>query len=35
MPCFTFGWRVYGLGVMAIGMVCLALGDWPARTRCG
>lgn len=22
------GWRVYGLGVMALGMVCLALGDF-------
>jgi uncharacterized membrane protein YphA (DoxX/SURF4 family) len=38
----TFGWRVYGLGVVALGMVCLALGDFlsgqpvpkdfPART---
>jgi uncharacterized membrane protein len=38
----AFGWRVYGLGVMALGMVCLALGDFhpgqpvpkdfPART---
>ena len=37
-----FGWRVYGLGVMALGMVCLAWGDFdpgqpvpehfPART---
>jgi uncharacterized membrane protein YphA (DoxX/SURF4 family) len=24
----TFGWRVYGLGVMALGMVCLARGDF-------
>jgi len=24
----TFGWRVYGLGVMALGMVCLAWGDF-------
>ena len=24
----TFGWRVYGLGVMAVGMVCLAFGDF-------
>ncbi len=23
-----FGWRVYGLGVMALGVVCLALGDF-------
>jgi uncharacterized membrane protein len=23
-----FGWRVYGLGVMALGIVCLALGDF-------
>jgi len=23
-----FGWRVYGLGVMALAMVCLALGDF-------
>src|SRR6202790_1815987 len=38
-----FGWRVYGLGVMALGMVCLAWGgfdpgqpvpkDFPDRTR--
>ena len=38
----AFGWRVYGLGVMAIGMACLAFGDFdpgqpvskhfPART---
>ena len=38
----TFGWRVYGLGVMALGLVCLAWGnfdpgqpvpkDFPART---
>jgi uncharacterized membrane protein YphA (DoxX/SURF4 family) len=24
----TFGWRVYGLGVMALAMVCLAWGDF-------
>jgi uncharacterized membrane protein YphA (DoxX/SURF4 family) len=24
----AFGWRVYGLGLMAMGMVCLALGDF-------
>ena len=24
----AFGWRVYGLGVMALGMVCLAWGDF-------
>ena len=24
----TLGWRVYGLGVMALGIVCLALGDF-------
>lgn len=24
----VFGWRVYGLGVMALGIVCLALGDF-------
>jgi uncharacterized membrane protein len=24
----TFGWRVYGLGVMALGMVCLTFGDF-------
>jgi uncharacterized membrane protein len=24
----VFGWRVYGLGVMALGAVCLALGDF-------
>jgi uncharacterized membrane protein YphA (DoxX/SURF4 family) len=38
----SFGWRVYGLGVMAVGMACLAFGDFdsgqpvpenfPART---
>src|SRR5262249_51092676 len=38
----SFGWRVYGLGVIALGAVCLALGDFhpgqpvpkdfPART---
>ena len=24
----AFGWRVYGLGVMALGMVCLTWGDF-------
>jgi uncharacterized membrane protein len=24
----VFGWRIYGLGVMALGMVCLAWGDF-------
>jgi len=24
----TFGWHVYGLGVMALGMVCLMWGDF-------
>ena len=24
----AFGWRVYGLGIMAMGVVCLALGDF-------
>src|SRR5271167_795627 len=24
----VFGWRVYGLGVMALGMLCLAWGDF-------
>jgi uncharacterized membrane protein len=24
----TFGWRVYGLGLIALGMVCLALGNF-------
>src|SRR5580692_7349848 len=38
----AFGWRVYGLGVMAVGLACLAFGDFdsgqpvpehfPART---
>ncbi|GLQ46316.1 hypothetical protein GCM10007862_13670 [Dyella lipolytica] len=29
----AFGWRVYGLGVMALGIVCLALGDFdPGQT---
>ena len=42
MTTMGFGWRVYGLGVMALGMVCLAWGDFdpgqpvprdfPART---
>ena len=41
-PTMTFGWRIYGLGVMAMAMVCLAWGkfdpgqpvpqDFPART---
>src|SRR5450432_1872975 len=41
-PTRAFGWRVYGLGVMALGVVCLAWGDFvlgqpvpkdfPART---
>jgi uncharacterized membrane protein YphA (DoxX/SURF4 family) len=39
----TYGWRVYGLGIMALGAVCLAFGDFhpgqpvpkefPARTE--
>jgi len=29
----VFGWRVYGLGVMALALVCLALGDFlPGQT---
>jgi hypothetical protein len=24
----AFGWRVYGLGVMALGVACLAFGDF-------
>jgi uncharacterized membrane protein YphA (DoxX/SURF4 family) len=24
----TFGWRIYGLGVMALGMICLVWGDF-------
>src|SRR5664279_4209767 len=29
----TFGWRAYGLGVMALALVCLALGDFlPGQT---
>ena len=28
MPTMAFGWRVYGLGVMALGMVCLAWGNF-------
>lgn len=28
MPSMAFGWRVYGLGVMALAMVCLAWGDF-------
>jgi uncharacterized membrane protein len=29
----AFGWRVYGLGVMALGMTCLAFGDFnPGQT---
>jgi uncharacterized membrane protein YphA (DoxX/SURF4 family) len=41
-PTMAFGWRVYGLGVMAVGMACLAFGEFdsgqpmpenfPART---
>jgi uncharacterized membrane protein YphA (DoxX/SURF4 family) len=41
-PAMAFSWRVYGLGVMAIGLLCLAYGsfdpgqpvpeDFPART---
>jgi hypothetical protein len=41
-PTVAFGWRVYGLGVMAVGMACLAFGEFdsgqpvpehfPART---
>src|SRR6266852_9432245 len=27
-PTMAFGWRVYGLGVMALGMVGLAWGDF-------
>jgi uncharacterized membrane protein YphA (DoxX/SURF4 family) len=27
-PTMAFGWRVYGLGVMALGIVCLAWGDF-------
>ena len=27
-PTLAFGWRVYGLGVMALAVVCLALGDF-------
>jgi len=40
---FTFGWRVYGLGIIAVAMVCFAFGDFhpgqpvpkefPARTE--
>jgi hypothetical protein len=29
----AFGWRVYGVGVMALAIVCLALGDFlPGQT---
>src|SRR5271170_6372175 len=29
----AFGWRIYGLGVMALGMTCLAFGDFnPGQT---
>jgi uncharacterized membrane protein YphA (DoxX/SURF4 family) len=28
IPTMAFGWRVYGLGVMALGMVCLAWGNF-------
>ena len=27
-PTLTFGWRVYGLGLMAMGLVCLAWGQF-------
>ena len=27
-PTGAFGWRVYGLGVMAVGMACLAFGEF-------
>ena len=27
-PTMAFGWRVYGLGVMALGLVCLAWGNF-------
>jgi uncharacterized membrane protein YphA (DoxX/SURF4 family) len=27
-PAMAFGWRVYGLGVMVLAMLCLALGDF-------
>src|ERR1700757_2640298 len=27
-PTMAFGWRVYGLGVIALGMVCLAWGGF-------
>jgi uncharacterized membrane protein YphA (DoxX/SURF4 family) len=27
-PMMGFGWRIYGLGVMALGVVCLAWGDF-------
>jgi hypothetical protein len=27
----VFGWHVYGLGVMALGMACLAFGDFDPR----
>jgi hypothetical protein len=30
----AFGWRVYGLGVMALGMVCLAWGTSTLGSRC-
>jgi len=30
----AFGWRVYGLGVMALGMACLVFGDFdPGQPR--
>ena len=24
----AFGWRIYGMGIVALGMVCLLLGDF-------
>ena len=27
-PTMAFGWRVYGLGLMAMGLVCLAWGKF-------
>ena len=27
-PATTFGWRIYGLGVIALALVCLAWGDF-------
>ena len=28
MTTKTYGWRIYGLGIMALGVVCLAFGDF-------